>query len=50
MGAGLTKKRLTVKLQEEIDSRCRVGRVMPAVLSEMIIAPENSLCMCVCVC
>ena len=25
------------------------GRVMPAVLSEMIIAPENSLCVCVCV-
>ena len=23
------------------------GRVMPAVLSEMIIAPENSLCVCV---
>ena len=43
-----------MKQQEKIDCQCGVGRVMPTVLSEMIIAPENSLGMrvgmCVCVC
>ena len=48
---GRADQETTVKQQEKIDSQCRVGRVTPAVLSEMIIAPENSLCMCVvCVC
>ena len=52
---GRADQETTVKQQEKVDCQCRVGRVTPAVLSEMIIAPENSLgmcvvCVCVCVC